>query len=61
MKRKRLALLLAAALTVTSVDGTVTGFLLMGIMNDSNLAAAPVFWCLLGTGIAMETFHGRAL
>ena len=40
---------------------SVTGFLLMGIMNDSNLAAAPVFWCLLGTGIAMETFHGRAL
>lgn len=36
----------------------VTGFLLMGIMNDSNLAVSPVFWCMLGTGIAMETFHG---
>ena len=36
---------------------SITGFLLMGIMNDSNLAAAPVFWCLLGTGIAMKTFH----
>ena len=35
----------------------VTGFLLMGIMNDSNLAVSPIFWCLLGMGIAMETFH----
>lgn len=40
---------------------SVTGFLLMGIMNDSNLAVSPVFWCLLGTGIAMETFHGHTL
>ena len=36
---------------------SITGFLLMGIMNDSNLAAAPVFWCILGNGIAMKTFH----
>ena len=35
----------------------ITGFLLMGIMNDSNLATAPVFWCLLGTGIAVEFLH----
>ena len=26
----------------------------MGILNDSNLAVSPVFWCLLGTGIAVE-------
>lgn len=32
----------------------ITGFLLMGIMNDSNLATAPAFWCLLGTGIAVD-------
>lgn len=35
----------------------IVGFLLTGIMNDSNLATAPIFWCLLGTGIAMNTFH----
>lgn len=35
----------------------IVGFLLTGIMNDSNLATAPVFWCLLGTGIGIKTFH----
>lgn len=30
------------------------GFLLMGFMNDSNLAVSPIFWCLLGAGIAIE-------
>lgn len=37
----------------------VLGFLLMGMLNDSNLAVSPVFWCILGVGIAMEqkTFH----
>lgn len=35
----------------------ITGFLITGLMNDSNLAVSPVFWCLLGCGIAMETFH----
>lgn len=35
----------------------ILGFLLMGIMNDSNLATAPVFWCLMGTGIAIKAFH----
>ena len=38
---------------------SVLGFLLMGMLNDSNLAVSPVFWCILGMGIAMEqkTFH----
>ena len=37
----------------------VLGFLLMGMLNDSTLAVSPVFWCILGMGIAMEqkTFH----
>lgn len=37
----------------------VLGFLLMGMLNDSNLAVSPIFWCILGMGIAMEqkTFH----
>lgn len=32
----------------------IAGFLFMGFLNDSNLAVSPVFWCLLGTGIAVE-------
>ena len=37
----------------------VFGVLLMGLANDSNLAVSPLFWCILGMGIAMETetFH----
>lgn len=37
----------------------VLAFLLMGFLNDSNIAVSPVFWCILGMGIAMEqkTFH----
>lgn len=31
---------------------SVTGYLLMGLMNDSNLATAPVFWVILGLGLA---------
>ena len=27
----------------------------MGLANDSNLAVSPLFWCILGMGIAMET------
>lgn len=30
----------------------VCGYLLMGMLNDSSLAAAPVFWGLLGMGMA---------
>lgn len=33
---------------------SVTGYLLMGLMNDSNLATAPVFWCILGLGLAVN-------
>ena len=36
---------------------SVTGYLLMGLMNDSNLATAPVFWCILGLGLAVN--HGQ--
>ena len=32
----------------------ILGFLLMGMLNDSNLAVSPVFWCIMGMGIAME-------
>ena len=44
----------------TGILLSVTGFLLMGLANDSNLAVSPLFWCILGMGIAMETetFHG---
>lgn len=33
----------------------VCGYLLMGFLNDSTVAVAPVFWCLLGLGIALES------
>lgn len=31
----------------------VCGYLLMGLLNDSSLATAPVFWGLIGVGIAL--------
>ena len=34
---------------------SVTGYLLMGVMNDSNLATAPVFWCILGLGLSVNS------
>ena len=39
----------------TGILLSVTGFLLMGLANDSNLAVSSLFWCILGMGIAMET------
>lgn len=33
---------------------SVTAFLFMGLMNDSNLAVSPLFWGLLGLGCAMK-------
>lgn len=32
---------------------SITGYLLMGCLNDSSLAAAPVFWGLLGAALAV--------
>lgn len=31
---------------------SVIGYLLMGLINDSNLATAPLFWLILGLGLA---------
>lgn len=39
----------------TGIFLSVIGFLIMGLVNDSNLAVSPVFWCILGMGIAMES------
>lgn len=39
---------------------SVTGYLLMGLMNDSNLATAPVFWCILGLGLAVNRMQKEA-
>ena len=33
---------------------SVTGYLIMGVMNDSNLATAPLFWTILGLGWAVN-------
>lgn len=32
----------------------VTGYLLMGLLNDSVVAVAPVFWGMIGVGMAMN-------
>lgn len=36
----------------TGIFLSVCGYLLMGMLNDSSLAAAPVFWGMLGMGMA---------
>lgn len=35
----------------------IAGYLLMGLLNDSNLATAPVFWGILGMGIAANRMY----
>ena len=35
----------------------ISGYLLMGLLNDSNLATAPVFWGILGMGIAANQMY----
>jgi hypothetical protein len=32
------------------------GFMFAGITNDSSMAVSPIFWCLLGIGIACNTY-----
>jgi hypothetical protein len=36
------------------------GYLVTGLANDSTVAVAPVFWCLLGVGMAVNRFNRRA-
>ena len=38
----------------------ISGYLLMGLLNDSNLATAPVFWGILGMGIAANQIYVSA-
>lgn len=35
----------------------VLGYLVTGLANDSTVAVAPVFWCLLGVGMAVNRLH----
>ena len=37
----------------------VVGYLAAGIFNDSVVSVAPVFWILLGTGVALNTINRR--
>ena len=32
----------------------IVGYLLMGLLNDSVVAVAPLFWGMLGVGIALN-------
>ncbi len=38
--------------------GTVA-YMLVGIINDSTVTVAPIFWCLIGTGIGINTHLKR--
>ncbi len=33
------------------------GYLVTGLANDSTVAVAPVYWCLLGAGIAVNRWN----
>ena len=33
------------------------GYLVTGLANDSTVAVAPVYWCLLGAGIAVNRYN----
>ena len=39
---------------VAILVGTV-GYMVSSISNDSSVTVAPVFWCLMGLGIAVNT------
>ena len=38
----------------------IIGYLAAGLFNDSVVHVAPVFWILLGTGVALNTINRRA-
>ncbi len=42
-----------------SIMLAVVGYLTAGIFNDSVVAVAPVFWILLGVGVALNTVNRR--
>lgn len=40
---------------------SVIGFLVAGLANDSNINVSPIFWILLGTGIACNRLYSNAV
>ena len=40
---------------------SVIGFLVAGIANDSNVNVSPIFWILLGTGIACNRLYSKTV
>ncbi len=40
---------------------SVIGFLVTGIANDSNINVSPIFWIILGTGIACNRLYTNAV
>ena len=32
----------------------VIGYLISGIINDSTITVAPIYWCLMGIGLAIN-------
>lgn len=39
----------------------IAGYLIMGLVNDSMIVTAPVFWVLLGTGAGVDYEYGEEL
>lgn len=37
------------------------GYLVTGLANDSTVAVAPVYWCLLGVGMALNRWNKRSM
>ena len=35
------------------------GYLVTGLANDSTVVVAPVYWCLLGVGMAVNRYNRR--
>lgn len=35
------------------------GYMVTGLANDSSVAVAPLFWCLLGVGVAVNRYNTR--
>ena len=33
------------------------GYIVTGLANDSTVAVAPLYWCLLGTGMAVNRYN----
>ena len=40
---------------------SITGYLISGLVNDSTVTMAPVYWCLMGIGLAVNRINANCL